>query len=114
MVRYDDIFAAILKDFKREITIIPRTRGAGDAKGRATWDEGEPFVVSAIVQRVQNPINAGERATTTDADVPLNIFISLNTPLNQYDLIEVDGVRYAITTLHKTDLQVELTVKKAI
>ena len=114
MVQYKDIFGGILDDFKREITIIPRTRGAGDDKGRATWDEGEPFTVSAIVQRVPTPINAGERSTTTGADVPLNIFLSVDTPLSQYDLIEVDGVRYAITTLHKTTLQVELTVKRAI
>lgn len=107
---YSHIYNNILGDFKREIQIIPRTPGAGDDKGRATWDEVEPITVKAIVQNVPTPAERGEHGDNYQE--PLNVYLSLETEINPHDIIVIDGVRYAIVELHKTDLQIEAQIKK--
>ena len=112
MAQYNGIFPAVLGSFKQQISIIPREPGPPDSKGRATWTEGAPISEAEIVQPISGTIERGERSEVITEG--LNIFLSLSAPIRAQDLIEYKGRRYGIITLHKTDLQQELTVKEAM
>lgn len=112
MQPYRDIFKGILGDFKEEVQIIPRTRGDPDAKGRARWVEGEPITVQAVILPIQTPEDNAERSYKSGE--PLALYVARDTPINPHDIVVYDGKRWAITTLHKTHLQVEAQIKEVI
>ncbi len=112
MAPYSDIFHGILGAFKVPVDIIPRTPGAPDSKGRATWEEGEPITVQAIILPIQTPQDNAERSYKSGE--PLAIYLDLATQISPHDIVLYDGKRWAITTLHKTHLQVEAQIKEVI
>lgn len=108
MPPYRDIFKGILGAFKEEVQIIPRTKAAPDDKGRATWTEGEPITVQAVILPIQTPQDNAERSYKSGE--PLALYVARDTSINPHDIVVYDGKRWAITTLHKTHLQVEAQI----
>jgi len=104
-----DLFEMLPDDIKRDVDVIKQLQ-AFDAKGRAIYTDGERKTIKAIVQHITTPFERNERKDVQDE--PLNLYCALSNDIEPTDVFEIDGVRYAITVLHITNLQIEIELRK--
>lgn len=110
---YKDLFDSLPDDFKEDITIVRRTKTGANGYNKPVYSEATDVVSGRfqIIDANDRTVEEGGIKDITQA----RVFFHLDTIINETDLFEVRGKRWAqLKAGLQTHLQWELIVQEVI
>ena len=105
---YSDFFNHILEDFKEDIEIHHKKISGTDEYGRPIYINDGIDIVKGIFE--EGEINYNHENLKLDDVKNPKVYLPLNTQINRDDKLFIRGKQYAIVSIYKTNLQIEITL----